>query len=88
MRVVFAGAEITDAVVDVIDTLQNSGSTGQYYLDSIDRMCRQIMLSPDVDAENAIEYLRALTLIRADLATLITPPDADLEENDTPLIEA
>lgn len=92
MRITVAGAEITDAVAEVLDTLQNNTELSTTYLQELDRLTRDVILDiSGVDEENDSEILhrlRTLQMIRRDIATLSMPPDADLPENDTPAFEA
>lgn len=91
MRMIVAGAEITDAVIDVVDTLQNERVIGESYLRVLDEVTRTVILDLDTaDAEKdsvIMARLRVLQMLRRDLTTLMSPPDRDLEENDTPIIE-
>ncbi len=87
MRIEVAGAQITDSVVEVIDTLQNEPEVAKAYVEAIDEVTRAAILdiSGDDEADTKImSRLRALQMIRRDLTTLASPPDVDLPENDTP----
>ncbi len=86
MRLIVAGAQITDAMVEILDDLQNS-PLGKGYADVIDEACRVIMLADHPDGEAAIGMLRELVLLRKAVCILASPPDADLPQNDIPLIE-
>lgn len=86
MRLIVAGAQVTDAMVEILDDLQNT-PVGEGYADVIDEACRFIILSDYPDGETAIGLLRELVLLRKAVATLASPPDADLPQNDIPLIE-
>ena len=91
MRVTLAGAEITDSMVDVIETIQTSGDIRNTYLSVIDEVTRMVILDlSGLDAEDSIilKRLRTLQMIRRDISTLSTPPDADLPENDVPAFQA
>ena len=88
MRIEVAGAQITDSVVEVLDTLQNEPEVAKAYVEAIDEVTRAAILdiSGDDDAADSkvMSRLRALQMIRRDLTTLASPPDVDLPENDTP----
>lgn len=88
MRIEAAGAQITDAVVEVIDTLQNQPDLTAEYLKTLDEVTRAVILDLsgiDEDADSrTLARLRALQMIRRDLATLASPPDVDDPANDTP----
>lgn len=88
MRMEIAGAQITDAVVDVIETLQTSSEITGTYLAVIDELTRMVILDLNVadDEQDTITLsrLRTLQMIRRDLAVLASPPDVDLPENDAP----
>lgn len=87
MRIEIAGAQVTDSVVDVLDTLQNQPEIIKSYLQVIDTVTRLIILDISGDEEDDIEAmsrLRALQMIRRDIKTLATPPDADDPANDIP----
>ena len=87
MRIEVAGAQITDTVVDVLETLQTQQDVAKLYLDTLDEVTRMVILDiSGVDEEDTkvLGRLRTLQMIRRDIATLATPPDVDLPENDTP----
>lgn len=91
MRITIAGAEITDAVVEVLDTLQNDTDLSKVYLQELDDMTRAMILDIsgiDEDDNAVLHRLRTLQMIRRNIATLSMPPDTDLPENDTPAFEA
>lgn len=87
MRIEIAGAQITEAVVEVLENLQVEQDITILYLDTLDEITRMMILDiTGVDEEDTkvLGRLRALQMIRRDIATLATPPDVDLPENDTP----
>ena len=88
MRLEAAGAQITDAVIEVLDTLQNQPELRDAYIETIDEVSRSVILDLTVtDTESdarTLSRLRALQMIRRDILTLATPPDVDKPENDTP----
>lgn len=87
MRIEVAGAQITDAVVDVLDTLQNDRDVVDMYVRTLDELTRSVILDLTADDESdtaAMSKLRVLQMIRRDLLTLATPPDVDDPANDTP----
>lgn len=87
MRIEVAGAQITDAVVDVLDTLQNDRDIVDMYVRTLDELTRSVILDITADDESdaaAMSKLRVLQMIRRDLMTLATPPDVDDPANDTP----
>lgn len=91
MRLIIAGAEVTDAVVDILDTLQNEREVGNGYLAALDEVTR-IMIR-DLDAKGSdrdaatLARLSTLQALRRDIVALMTPPDLHLEINDKPIIE-
>lgn len=88
MRIEVAGAQITTAVVEVLDTLQNQSEIARAYIDTIDELTRMAILditAADDERDTAtMSRLRALQMIRSDITILATPPDVDLPENDIP----
>lgn len=88
MRIEVAGAQITDAVVDVLDTLQNDRDIINMYVRTIDELTRSTILdmtATDDESDTAtMSKLRVLQMIRRDLTTLATPPDVDDPANDIP----
>ena len=87
MRIEIAGAQITDAVIDVIETLQATPDIARMYTENIDALCRRLLLDFDGDDLNdadTLAQLRTLQMIRRDILTLASPPDTDLPQNDTP----
>lgn len=91
MRLVVAGAEITTAVVEVIETLQSQPEIARAYLDTIDELTRATILDMDAAAcdtgTETMSRLRVLMLLRRDIAVIASPPDLALEENDIPAVE-
>ncbi len=88
MRIEIAGAQITDAVVDVIETLQSSPEIAKTYINTIDDLTRAVILdlSATDDESDAVTLsrIRVLQMIRRDIIALATPPDVDIPANDTP----
>ena len=87
MRIEIAGAQITEAVVEVLENLQVQQDITNLYLNTLDEVTRMVILDiSGVDEEDTkvLGRLRTLQMIRRDIATLATPPDVDLPENDTP----
>ncbi len=88
MRIEVAGTQITDAVVEVLDTLQNQTELTREYLQVLDEVTRAVIL--DISGDDAetdsrtLSRLRALQMIRRDLITLSMPPDVDDPANDIP----
>lgn len=88
MRIEIAGAQITDEVVEVLDTLQNQTELTSEYLQVLDEVTRAVILDiSGVDEEadsRTLSRLRVLQMIRRDIITLSMPPDVDDPANDTP----
>lgn len=89
MRLEVEGAQITDAVVDVLDTLQNQPDVAEVYTRTIDEVTRLVILDLSTVDEQAdtevMNRLRALQMLRRDIITLSSPPDVDLPANDLPV---
>ena len=81
MRIEVAGAQVTDDVVDVLDTLQNHRDVVDMYVRTLDELTRSVILdvtaADDESDTSAMSKLRVLQMIRRDLTTLATPPDVD-----------
>ena len=87
MRVEIAGAQITDAVVETLDTLQSQPELTQLYIETLDVVTRSVILDisgDDTQDSATLSRLRALQMIRRDILSLAMPPDAEGPENDTP----
>lgn len=88
MRIEVAGAQITEAVADVLDTLQNDSKLSATYIQALDEVTRQVILDLSGSDEEAdlqtLGRLRALQMIRRDLVTLSSPPGVDDQGNDAP----
>ena len=88
MRIEAAGAQITDAVIEVLNTLQNQPELRDAYIETIDEVSRSVILdltATDTESDaRTLSRLRPLQMIRRDILTLASPPDVDLPENDTP----
>ena len=89
MRIVIAGAQITDAVADTLDMLQNEPEMVKSYIDTLTRKTiLDLDAADDGDDAATMGRLRVLQMLRRDILALSSPPDADLPENDTPVLEA
>lgn len=88
MRIEVAGAQITEAVAEVLDTLQNDSKLSATYIQALDEVTRLVILDISGTDEEAdlqtLSRLRALQMIRRDLVTLSSPPGVDDPENDAP----
>lgn len=89
MRLEVAGAQITDAVVEVLDTLQNQPDVAKLYVETIDTIMRYLIDGTDtsdynIDSET-MERLRVMQMIRRDILAIATPPDVDDPGNDVPV---
>ncbi len=87
MRVEIAGAQITDAVVEILEALQNKPELTQLYIETLDVVSRSIIFGisgDDEDDSATLFHLRILQMIRRDILSLATPPEVDDPENDTP----
>lgn len=88
MRFEVAGAQITDAVVDVLETLQTDTAVIQSYIDTIDRLTRSVILDlsgDNMDDSATLSRLRTLQMLRRDILALAMPPDVDDPQNDIPV---
>ena len=77
MKVTMAGAKFSDAIVEVIDTLQNFSDVKDSYLMVIDELTRMVILDTSdffEDESVAMERLHVLQQIRQDIITLSTTP--------------
>lgn len=90
MRLEVGGAQITDAVVEVLDTLQNQYDITEIYLQALDELTRIVILdisgSGDENDTQTLSRLRALQMIRHDILALAMPPDVDDPANDAPTL--
>lgn len=87
---IIAGAEITDAVVEIIEDLQSNLENIRNIKDAVTKISEFIVSNTDNDPEaesKAMEYLRALHFAVRVIEGIAQPADADLEENDIPVIE-
>lgn len=88
MRIEIAGAQVTDAVVEVLETLQNQPEVTKVYLQTLDEITRSVILDLTATDEESdsqtLSRLRALQMIRRDIVTLSSPPDVDDVDNDHP----
>lgn len=87
MRIEIAGAQITDAVVETLDTLQNQPELTRVYIETLDSVTRSVILDlsgDDTEDSATLSRLRALQMIRRDFLSLAMPPDVDDPANDIP----
>lgn len=89
MRMEIAGAQVTAAMVDVIEELQTNTELLKLYTDTLDDLTRKVVLDIDGIDENdsaVLGIIRVLQMIRRDIITMANPPDADDPENDIPVV--
>lgn len=87
MRIEIAGAQITESVVDVIETLQVEREIRRQYVETLDYLTRYIIMDINGDDEEdaaTLGRLRVLQMLRRDINILADPPEVDLPENDVP----
>ncbi len=89
MRIEAAGAQITDAVVEVVEELQTNQELTKLYIETLDEVTRAVIL--DIDGlddhdQQTLSRIRVLQMIRRDLLKIANPPDVDDPENDTPTL--
>ena len=87
MRVEISGAQITDAVVEVIEDLQTNPELAKMYIDTLDELTRTVILGIDGLEDNdsvTLERIRVLQMLRRDILKIATPPDVDDPANDVP----
>lgn len=91
MRAVIAGAEITSAMVDVIETLQTGPSVVKSYLSLIEelaaKLCQGISTTDKEHDDVIFRKLHTLQLLRRDILTLSNPPDLNDPSNDIPAVQ-
>lgn len=87
MRLEVAGAQITEDVVDVIETLQTQPEMLKAYRRTVSILSHKLILTPDDDDDvETMAHLRALRMMIRDLETIANPPRADDIENDNPVV--
>lgn len=89
MLIEVAGAEITSAMIEVIETLQTDTQYTRLLVNTIEDLARRLSLDTDLidgeDDSRVLAQIRVLQMIRRDLLTLASPPDIADEENDKPV---
>ena len=87
MRLEVAGAQITEDVVDVIETLQTQPEILKAYCRKVSILSHKLILTPDDDDDvETIAHLRALQMMIRDFETIANPPGADDVGNDVPVV--
>lgn len=88
MRIEVGGAQITETVAEVLETLQTQPEVTKVYIQTLDEVTRSVILDiSGLDEESDIQTLsrlRALQMIRRDIIALSNPPEIDDPENDIP----
>ena len=85
MRVEIAGAQLTESVVDVIETLQTQPEILAAYRRTVSALSRMLILSPDDDDDaEKMAHLRALQMMMRDLEAMAFPAGVDDPGNDIP----
>ncbi|MDE6277254.1 MAG: hypothetical protein K2M06_04015 [Muribaculaceae bacterium] len=90
MKTKIGDATLTDAVVEVLETLQNQRDVTAIYLETIDELTRTLIVDLSDDSADAdiivMSRLRALQMMRRDIVTLSTPPDMDQPTDEIPAV--
>jgi hypothetical protein len=87
MRLEVGGAQITEGVAEVMETLQTQPEILKAYRRTVSVLSRRLILSPDDDDDvETMAHLRALRMMIRDLETIANPPRADDIENDNPVV--
>ena len=85
MRVEIAGAQLTESVVDVIETLQTQPEILAAYRRTVPALSRMLILLPDDDDDaETMSHLRALQMMMRDLEAMAFPAGMDDPGNDIP----
>ena len=85
MRVEMAGAQLTESVVDVIETLQTQPEILDTYRQTVSALSRMLILSADdIDDLETMAHLRALQMMMRDLEAMAFPAGVDDPGNDIP----
>ena len=91
MRLEVGGAQITESMVEVLETLQTQPKVTEAYLQALDEVTRSVILDiSGLDDESDIRTLarlRALQMIRRDIVTFAASPEIDAPENDIPVAQ-
>ena len=87
MRLEVGGAQITEGVAEVMETLQTQPEILKAYRRTVSVLSRMLILSPDDDDDvETMAHLRALQMMIRDLETIANPPGADDVGNDVPVV--
>lgn len=94
MRLELHGANVTTAMIEVLDSLQNEPGRAATYLDALDIINSYYALrlaDPDTGDEQArratLWVIGQIQKLAADVRTLAYPPDVDDVENDIPAVQ-
>lgn len=91
MRLEVGGAQITESMVEVLETLQSQPEVAKVYLQTLDEVTRSVILDiSSLDDESdvrTLSRLRALQMIRRDIVTFAMSPEIDAPENDIPVAQ-
>ena len=75
---------LTENAVKIIETLRHPAGTLDFYRNTLTRISNQILYCAEdfgMDDTEAIETLRALDMLRLDLAELATVPDNESDKD-------
>ena len=87
MRLEVGGAQITEGVAEVMETLQTQPQILKAYRRTVSILSHKLILTPDDDDDvETMAHLRALQMMIRDLETIANPPGADDIENDNPVV--
>lgn len=91
MRLEVGGAQITESMVEIIETLQTQPEVTRVYLQTLDEVTRSVILDTsglnDESDIRTLSSLRALQMIRRDIITFAISPEIDAPENDVPVAQ-
>jgi hypothetical protein len=86
MRLEVGGAQITEGVAEVMETLQTQPEILKAYRRTVSVLSRMLILSPDDDDDvETMAHLRALQMMIRDFETIANPPGGDDVVNDIPV---
>ena len=87
MRLEVGGAQITESVAEVMETLQTQPEILKAYRKTVSALSLMLMLSPDDDHDvETMAHLRASQMMMRDFETIANPPGADDVGNDVPVV--
>lgn len=85
MRIEVGGAQVTESVAELIETVQTDSAYLKEITEGIARLSQLVALDADLSDAEGMQLMRVLQTIMRDYQCLATPPELEDPTNDNPV---